>query len=96
MTTAKRVVVFLLFALSVFVVWALISKTPWAATVDPLTAGKSFTHPIEPFKEVAGALLVAIPGVQLIRAGWSWFARMVLGREESKRVPARRTGEPIR
>jgi small-conductance mechanosensitive channel len=96
MTTAKRVVIFLLFAISVFVVWAFISKTPWAATVDPLTAGKSFSHPIEPFQEIVGALLVAIPGVLLIRSGWSWFARVVLGREVSKRVPTRRTGELIR
>jgi small-conductance mechanosensitive channel len=92
----KRVAILLIFALSVFVVWAFISKTPWAGTVDPLTAGKSFTHPIEPFQEIAGALLVAIPAVLLIRTGWSWFASVVLGREETKRVPPRRAGELIR
>jgi small-conductance mechanosensitive channel len=93
MTTVRRVAVFLVFALSVFVVWAVISKTPWAGTVDPLTAGKSFAHPIEPFQEIVGALLIAIPGVLLIRTTWSWFAKVVLGREEAKRIPARRTGE---
>ena len=96
MTTIRRVAVLLIFALSVFVVWVVISKTPWAGTVDPLTAGKSFSHPVEPFREIVGALLVAIPGVLLIRAGWSWFARVVLSREESRRMPNRRTGELIR
>jgi len=96
MTTVKRVAIFLIFALSVFVVWAFISKTPWASTVDPLTAGKSFAHPIEPLQEIVGALLVAIPGVLLMRTAWSWFARVVPGRQESKRIPARRTGELIR
>jgi len=91
MRTVRRIAVVLILALVVFVGWAAISKTPWAATVDPLTAGSAFAHPIEPLREFAGALLVAVPAVLLIRSGWAWFARVVLGRETQQRVPTQRT-----
>jgi hypothetical protein len=91
MRTVKRILVVLILGLVVFAVWAAISKTPWAGTVDPLTAGSNFTHPIEPLRELAGALLVAVPSVLLIRSAWAWFARVVLGRETHRRVPTQRT-----
>jgi len=90
MRTAKRVMVIWILAFVVILVWAVISKTPWATTVDPLTAGKAFTHWIEPFRELAGALLVAVPAVLLIRSGWAWFARTVLGRESRPRMRVER------
>ena len=91
MRTAKRVMVIWILAFVVILVWAVISKTPWATTVDPLTAGKAFTHWIEPFRELAGALLVAVPAVILIRSGWGWFARTVLGRESRPRMRVERS-----
>ncbi|MEA2023081.1 MAG: hypothetical protein U9N79_02190 [Actinomycetota bacterium] len=96
MTTTRRVVTILVLALGVLTVWALVARTPWAGTVDPLTAGKAFTHPVEPFREIAGALLVAIPSVLLIRSGWSWFARVILGREAQRRVRIQRAGGSTR
>ena len=95
MRSAKRVMVVGIFAFIVIVVWAAISKTPWAPTVDPLTAGKAFTHWVEPFRELAGALLVAIPTVLLIRSGWDWFARTVLGRQAPHRVRIQRSAPPV-
>ena len=95
MRTAKRIMVIWILAFVVIVVWAVISKTPWAATVDPLTAGKSFTHWVEPFRELAGALLVAVPAVILIRSGWAWFTRTVLGREAPQRVRVQRRSTPV-
>lgn len=95
MRTTKRIMVIWVLAFVVIVVWAAISKTPWAATVDPLTAGKSFTHWVEPFRELAGALLVAVPAVLLIRSGWAWFAGTVLGREAPQRVRIHRNTAPV-
>ena len=86
MKATQRTLTILILAFGVLLVWALISKTPWAASVDPLTAGNAYTHPIEPFRDIAGALLVAIPAVLLIRSGWSWFSRVILGRESARRV----------
>ena len=94
MKTTQRTLTILIFAFGVLLVWALIARTPWATTVDPLTAGEGFTHPIEPFREIAGALLVAIPAVLLIRSGWSWFARIALGRETPQRVRMQRRADP--
>ena len=91
MRTAQRVMVIWIFAFIVLLVWAMISRTPWAVTVDPLTAGKSFTHWVEPFRELAGALLVAVPAVLLIRSGWAWFARAVLGRKPRQSVRIQRS-----
>jgi hypothetical protein len=91
MRTAQRVMVIWILAFLVLLAWAMISRTPWAATVDPLTAGKSFTHWVEPFRELAGALLVAVPAVLLVRSGWARFARAVLGREAPQRVRIQRS-----
>lgn len=86
MTTTRRTLTILIFALGVLLVWALISRTPWAGSVDVLTAGSAYTHPIEPIRDIAGALLVAIPAVLLIRSGWSWFSRVILGRGGQRRA----------
>ncbi len=88
MKTTQRTLTVLILAFGVLLAWALIARTPWAGTVDTLTAGNAYTHPVEPFRDIAGALLVAIPAVLLIRSGWSWFGRVILGREEPKRVRA--------
>ena len=96
MRTTKRIMAIWILAFIVLVVWAAISKTPWAATVDPLTAGKGFTHWVEPFRELAGALLVAVPAVLLIRSGWAWFAATVLGRQAPQRVRIQRRATPVR
>ncbi len=89
MKTTQRTLTVLILALGVLLVWALISRTPWAGTVDVLTAGNAYTHPLEPFRDIAGALLVAIPAVLLIRSGWSWFSRVILGREGQRRAGLR-------
>ena len=96
MRTVQRVMVIWILAFVVLVVWAAISRTPWASTVDPLTAGKAFTHWVEPFRELAGALLVAVPAVLLIRSGWAWFAMTVLGHEPRQRVRVQRSAPPTR
>ncbi|MEA2009563.1 MAG: hypothetical protein U9N78_02555 [Actinomycetota bacterium] len=94
MKTTQRTLTILILAFGVLLVWALISRTPWAGTVDPLTAGEAYTHPIEPLRDIAGALLVAIPAVLLIRSGWSWFARVILGRDTPQRSRVQRTMDP--
>ena len=96
MRTAKRIMVIWILAFIVILVWVVISKTSWATTVDPLTAGKGFTHWVEPFRELTGALLVAVTAVLLIRSGWDWFARTVLGREAPQRVRIQRGAPPAR
>ena len=96
MKTTQRTLTVLSLALGVLLAWALISRTPWAGTVDVLTAGEAYTHPIEPLRDVTGALLVAIPAVLLTRSGWSWFARVILGREDARRVRVQRTPHSTR
>ncbi|MCL1693682.1 MAG: hypothetical protein M3096_08370 [Actinomycetia bacterium] len=86
MKTTQRTLTVLILAFGVLLAWALIARTPWAGTVDTLTAGNAYTQPIEPIRDIAGALLIAIPAVLLIRSGWSWFARMILGREDARRI----------
>ena len=89
MTATRRVVIVLVFAVAVTLAWAWIARTPWAGTVNVLTAGEQFTHWVEPFQMIAGALLIAIPGSLLIRSGWSWVSRTLLGREPIQRIPTR-------
>jgi len=89
--TTQRTLTVLILAFVVLLACALIARTPWAATVDPLTAGNAYTHPIEPTRDVAGAFLVAIPAVLLVRSGWSWFVRVIFGREATHGVRVRRT-----
>ena len=96
MKTTQRILTILILAFGVLLGWVLISKTPWAGSVDPLTAGSAYTHPIEPIRDIAGALLVAIPAVLLIRSGWAWFARVILGREAAQGVRVRRTADSAR
>lgn len=38
-------------------------------------AGEQFVDPVEPFRMIAGSLLVAVPTVLLIRSGWSRVGR---------------------
>jgi hypothetical protein len=96
MRTTRRVLTVFIGAFIVVLIWSWIARTPWAGTVDSLTAGEGFTHPIDSIRMLAGALLVAIPAVLLIRSGWAWFARVFLGREVRRRVPVGRTPDGIR
>lgn len=89
MTVIRRIVVVLIFAVAVTLAWAWIARTPWADTVDVLTAGEQFTHWVEPLRMIVGALLIAIPGALLIQSGWSWASRTLLGREPTQRIPTR-------
>ena len=50
-----------------------IGGSTWAQGVDALTAGEQFTTFTEPLRLIAGALLVAVPAVLLIRAAWGWL-----------------------
>jgi len=87
MIVIRRVVIVLIFGVAVTMAWAWIARTPWAATVDVLTAGEQFTDWVEPFRMIAGTLLVAVPAVLLIRSGWSWVSRNLLGKEPARRIP---------
>ena len=93
MKTTQRTLTILILAFGVVLVWVMIAKIPWATTVEPLTAGSAYTHPVEPLRDIAGTLLVAIPAVLLIRSGWSWFARVILGREAQRRVRVQRPAD---
>ena len=91
MTVVRRVVIVLIFGVAVTMAWAWIARTPWAATVDVLTAGEQFTDWVEPFRMIAGTLLIAVPAALLIRAGWNWVQRSLLGREPVQRIPVERS-----
>lgn len=97
MTLTRRVVIVLIFGVAVTMAWAWIARTPWAATVDVLTAGEQFTNWVEPFRMVAGTLLIAVPAGLLIRSGWDWTQRNLLGKESVQRIPVeRRDARPPR
>lgn len=87
MTVIRRVVIVLILGVAVTMAWAWIARTPWAATVDVLTAGEQFTDWVEPFRMIAGTLLVAVPAVLLIHSGWSWVSRNLLGKEPARQIP---------
>ena len=67
--------------------WSWVADTAWGSLVDAGTAGERFVSPLEPVRMVAGSLLVAVPAVLLVRSGWSWFEREILGRERAVRIP---------
>jgi len=90
MTVIRRVVIVLIFGVAVTMAWAWVARTPWAATVDVLTAGEQFTDWVEPFRMIAGTLLVAVPAILLVRSGWSWVSRNLLGQEPVRRTPVER------
>lgn len=73
MNTFRRVLVVLLAAVVVGLVWKWIGGSTWAQGVDALTAGEQFTTFTEPLRLIAGALLIAVPTVLLIRTAWSWL-----------------------
>lgn len=92
MTLFRRVVIVLIFGVAVTMVWAWIARTPWATTVDVLIAGEQFTNWVEPFRMVAGTLLVAVPAALMIRSGWDWAQHNLFGREPVERIPVNRSG----
>lgn len=83
--TVRRVMVILLLAALVGVGWAVIGRSAWAGALDVGTAGSQFTHVIEPLRMMTGWLLVAVPGVLLIRSGWTWFDTRILGHSPRQR-----------
>lgn len=97
----RRILIILSLSGLVGLIWTFFGQTPWAATLDVTTAGEQFTQVVEPIRLMAGALLVAVPSVLLIRAGWAWFDVWVLGNQPRVRVrtdPRRSTavaGSPI-
>ena len=98
MIVIRRVVIVLLFGVAVTMAWAWIARTPWAATVDVLTAGERFANWVEPLRMVAGTLLVAVPATLLIRSAWDWSQRNLFGHEPVQRIPVDRStsGSPRR
>lgn len=94
MTLVRRVVIVLIFGVAVTMAWAWIARSPWATTVDVLTAGEQFTNWVEPFRMIAGTLLIAVPAALLIRSGWDWTQRNLLGREPVQRIPVERPVRP--
>lgn len=89
MTVVRRVGIVLATATAVAVGWLLVAQTPWAGSVDAVTAGEGFSHPVEALREIAGSLLVAIPATLLVRSTWGWFSANVLGREPRTRIAVR-------
>jgi len=90
MTVVRRVVIVLIFGVAVTMAWAWVARTPWAATVDVLAAGEQFTDWVEPFRMIAGTLLVAVPAILLVRSGWSWVSWHLFGQEPARRIPVER------
>jgi hypothetical protein len=84
----RRILIILSLAGLVGLVWTFVGHAPWAVSLDVSTAGEQFTQVIEPIRLIAGALLVAVPSVLLIRAGWAWFDIWVLGNQPRARVAA--------
>jgi hypothetical protein len=82
----RRILVILSLASVVGLMWTFLGHTSWAGSLDISTAGEQFTLIIEPIRLMAGALLVAVPSVLLIRAGWAWFDVWVLGNQPRARV----------
>ena len=55
--------------LGIYLTW--LGSSGWASPGDLTTVGEQFEHPIEPIRMVAGALLIAVPAVILVRAAWA-------------------------
>lgn len=91
MRTTSRVAIILLSGFWVFVGWLAVSRTPWAAAVDIPGTGELFASAVAPLRLIAGALLVAVPSVLLIRAAWDWVSTAILGRPVRQRVPVVRS-----
>jgi hypothetical protein len=88
-TTLRRVLVVILLVLIILVFWAWVAKTPWGHTVNPFTAGRRYLDPVGPIAHVVVVIGIVTPSVILLRAGWSWYSRVILGREVRRRIPAR-------
>jgi len=71
--TLRRVLFVLLAAVVVGLTWKWFGGTTWGASVDAMTAGEQFTSVTEPVRLIAGALLIAVPTVLLVRAAWAWL-----------------------
>jgi len=82
----RRILMILSLAGLVGLVWNFLGHTPWATTLDVASAGEQFNASIQPICMIAGALLIAVPSVLLIRSGWAWFDLRVLGNEPRARV----------
>jgi hypothetical protein len=82
----RRILIIVFFGVTVGLTWTFVGHTPWAASLDVSTAGEQFTQAIEPLRMLAGALLIAVPSVMLVRSGWAWFDVHVLGNQPRTRV----------
>ncbi len=89
MTTLRRVLLVILFALILLVFWAQVAKTPWGHTVNPFTAGQRYSDPFSPIVHIAVIIGLVTPLIILVRSAWKWFSFSVLGREPRRRVPVR-------
>ena len=91
MKILRHTLTVLVFAVALALAWAWIARTPWAGGVAVGIDGGSGT-PFDPMRYVLGALLVAVPAVLLVRAGWDRFGAPALGRvprrhPERSRIP---------
>lgn len=83
----RRALNIVFWAVLVGLFWRWAGQTTWASLLDVGSAEEQFTSPLEPFRMVTGALLIAIPAVLLVRSAWSWLERHVLDRKHPDRIP---------
>jgi len=88
-TTLRRVMLVLLLSLSILVAWEWVAKTPWGQSVNPFTAGRRYADSISPIIHIVVVIGIVTPSIILLRAAWTWFSRVILGREPRRRVPVR-------
>lgn len=86
--TSTRVILIVYLAIAVGIVWRWLGRSPWANGLDIASAGEQYTTWVEPLANFAGALLIAVPAIILIRMAWAWIDEHVLG-NEPRRIPTK-------
>lgn len=76
--------------------WSLAARTGWAAGRDALAAGPGYLDALTPLLDIAGATLVTVTSLGLIRRAWTWAQVRLLGRAPARpRIPVERARQPV-
>ena len=73
MKALNRTLLVLIAATGIALVWSLISRTAWAASVSVLGIGHDYDNAIQPLIKVAGAMVAMVAGTLLVQRTNRWL-----------------------
>ena len=76
MKTFNRTMLILVLAVSVALVWSMVSRSDWAASVSLLGVGENYSNALQPVIKVGAAILVMVSATRLVQIAVGWVAQL--------------------